>query len=155
MHGGATPRGSESPHFKHGLYSRFARGELAERIAALRQDEERLHDLREVLAVQGALLGEALEREDLGAAAALTEAVSRSIDRYHKHHPPEDGIQFLKIERRIVRPEDIHVTFGDDLTDPAAILAEIDTKLEALHRLGQQHPLEQDRVRIDFPPHNP
>lgn len=88
MHGGATPRGAESPHYKHGLYSRYAAPALAVRIDELRQDEERLHDLREVLALQGALLGEALAQNELTAATALSEAVSRSIDRYHKHNPP-------------------------------------------------------------------
>jgi uncharacterized small protein (DUF1192 family) len=91
MHGGTTPRGTASPHYKHGLYSRYAHTELAQRIADLRQEEERLHDLREVLAVQGALLGEALQREELAAAAALTEAISRSISRYHKDPPPQRG----------------------------------------------------------------
>lgn len=96
MHGGATPRGTASPHYKHGLYSRYAAPALAARIAELREDEERLHDLREVLAVQGALLGEALAQGNLPAAAALSEAVSRSIDRYHKHNPPETSPSVIK-----------------------------------------------------------
>ena len=88
MHGGATPRGTASANYKHGLYSRYASKELADRIDELRQDEERLRDLREVLALQGALLGEALAQNELTAAVALSEAVSRSIDRYNKHNPP-------------------------------------------------------------------
>jgi len=136
MHGGATPRGTESANFKHGLYSRYARTELAARIDEMRLEEVRLHDMREVLAVQAALLGEALAQNELAAATALTEAISRGIDRYHKHHPPEgslddikirinrsiversaDGTTINRIERVIINPHD---------GDPAAIRAEID-----------------------------
>jgi len=122
MHGGATPRGTESPHFKHGLYSRYAAPALAARIAELRQEEDRLHDLREVMAVQGALLGEALQQGDLGAASALTEAISRSIDRYHKHNPPEESpVRFTRIERVIVG------------NDPAQLTVEqLDAKVQEL-----------------------
>ena len=88
MHGGATPRGTASPHYKHGLYSRYAQTDLAAKIDEMRQEEERLRDICEVLSVQGALLGEALAQNELTAAVAITEAISRSIERYNKHNPP-------------------------------------------------------------------
>lgn len=84
MHGGSTPRGQDSPNYKHGLYSQYAREALAEKIRALREQEDLLCDLREVLAVQGALLAEALERQELAVAIPITEALSRSIERFRK-----------------------------------------------------------------------
>jgi hypothetical protein len=38
LHGGATPRGARSPHFKHGRYSRCVPAALAGRLAAARAD---------------------------------------------------------------------------------------------------------------------
>jgi hypothetical protein len=38
LHGGATPRGERSPHFKHGRYSRCVPAALARRLAAARAD---------------------------------------------------------------------------------------------------------------------
>lgn len=40
LHGGATPRGPESPHFRHGRYSSLGATDLGELVAELGQEEE-------------------------------------------------------------------------------------------------------------------
>jgi hypothetical protein len=83
-HGGLSLRGSASPTFKHGLYSKYAKKELADKVEEFRRREERLTDLLEVLALQHTLLAEALERDDLESARVISETISRNIERHHK-----------------------------------------------------------------------
>lgn len=83
-HGGLSLKGRASPTYKHGLYSKYARKELADEIEEFRKREERLTDLLEVLALQHTLLAEALKENDLGSARMISETVSKNIERHHK-----------------------------------------------------------------------
>jgi hypothetical protein len=102
MHGGATPKGEASPHFKHGLYSRWAPKQLAEKIEAMRERADLLHDLAEVLPVQHALLSTALEQGDYAAALVVSEAISRNTERWHRQRGSEPPVRSpQEIDERI------------------------------------------------------
>jgi len=86
LHGGASP-------VKHGLYSAVTNHRLSDRLAQLREDEERLLDLREQIALQTAVIqeylaglteSETLAAEEAKTLAGLVETVSRNIERFHK-----------------------------------------------------------------------
>lgn len=68
-HGGATPVGPDSPHFKTGRYSRHAPTRLAARIDAALQDPA-LMSLKDEAALLSAQIAEVLEVLDLGGLAA-------------------------------------------------------------------------------------
>jgi len=55
MHGGATPSGTESVHYKHGRYAEVFKGELREKFTEIQADGEPLNLLPE-LHVQRTLL---------------------------------------------------------------------------------------------------
>lgn len=60
LHGGASPRGVDSPHYIHGRYTPYASVNLGEKIDRLEGHE--LLDLADELQMQRALIGEYLER---------------------------------------------------------------------------------------------
>lgn len=61
LHGGRTPSGPDSPHFKHGRYAAAFKGQLAEKFEQASADEQPL-DLLPELAVQRSLLAQYVER---------------------------------------------------------------------------------------------
>lgn len=65
MHGGATPAGVASPHFKHGRYSKLLPVRLAAAYEHARTDDDLLA-LREEAAVLQARIGDLLQRVDSG-----------------------------------------------------------------------------------------
>lgn len=78
-HGGLTPRGAASPHFKTGRYSK----DLPTRLAARMQDaltDPKLLDLTEDVALLQARLGEVLEQTERGDVAALWMKVKAAYD---------------------------------------------------------------------------
>lgn len=60
LHGGATPRGADSPHFKTGLYSRYAPAVVRDKLAHFLDADP--FDLTNELALTRALLAEFLAR---------------------------------------------------------------------------------------------
>ncbi len=70
VHGGMTPRGLASPHYKTGRYSRSLPARLASRYEAARQDGDLLA-LREDVALLDARLEDLLARVDTGESGAL------------------------------------------------------------------------------------
>jgi len=60
IHGGATPRGADSPNLKHGRYSPYLKASMQSKLTE-NQDDNPL-DLLPELEIQRALLGEYLER---------------------------------------------------------------------------------------------
>lgn len=61
LHGGKTPGGTDSVHFKHGYYSKVFRGRLAERFAEAHDAGDPL-DLLPELRVQRAILAERINQ---------------------------------------------------------------------------------------------
>lgn len=60
FHGGATPRGADSPHFRHGRYSRYLNQSLQHKLAAV--DDENPLDLLPELSVQRTLFADYISR---------------------------------------------------------------------------------------------
>lgn len=86
LHGGATPSGPDSPHYKHGRYAMAFRGKLAEKFSGAIADEKPLNLLPE-LAVQRSLLEQWIEKvsamndpkiADLRSVSALADDVVRT-----------------------------------------------------------------------------
>lgn len=71
FHGGATPRGEASPHYKHGRYSRYLNQSLQDKLAAV--DDENPLDLLPELQVQRALLADYLNRFSEGMRLGATD----------------------------------------------------------------------------------
>lgn len=78
---------------KHGLYSSVTTHRLTDRLAQLREDEEKLLDLREQIALQAAVIqeylsglqaGESLTAEAAKTLANLIELLSKNVERQHK-----------------------------------------------------------------------
>lgn len=69
-HGGKTPRGVASPHFKHGRYSKALPGRLLERYQEALTDP-RLLELAEEIALIDARLQDVLRRVDTGESGRL------------------------------------------------------------------------------------
>lgn len=61
LHGGKTPSGPDSPHYRHGRYANVFKGQLAEKFSAA-QGEEKPLDLLPELQVQRTLLAQYIER---------------------------------------------------------------------------------------------
>lgn len=74
LHGGATPVGIASPHFRTGRYSRYLPDRLAARYEEARRDPELLN-LTDELAAVDALLGELLGQLDRGESGAAWSAL--------------------------------------------------------------------------------
>ena len=92
LHGGATPRGPDSPHFKHGRYAYAFKGELLERFKRAAIDNRPL-DLLPELAVQRALFetyigrfepGIALSGDDIHNMMAYADSIGRMAERITK-----------------------------------------------------------------------
>lgn len=103
IHGGRTPT-------KHGMYSKFAKGQLAELIEANRTDPG-LTDIREHLAVLAALSQDLLSRKDSGRLGsrdreALARLADRGIDGVRKLTEVEKGLTLT------IRPETFDALVG-------------------------------------------
>lgn len=70
MHGGLTPKGAASPHFKTGKYSKLLPARLRERYHEALEDPKLL-TMREELALTDARLADLLSRVDTGASGKL------------------------------------------------------------------------------------
>ncbi len=70
VHGGATPRGIASPHYKDGRYSKVLPLRLSPRYEASRQDAALL-EMHEEIALVDARLADLLARVDTGESGAL------------------------------------------------------------------------------------
>jgi hypothetical protein len=86
LHGGKTPSGTDSVHFKHGLYSKVFHGRMAERFADADADKTPL-DLLAELKIQRAMLAERIDQvsaqptpkaDDLKSVTFLADAVVRT-----------------------------------------------------------------------------
>jgi Flp pilus assembly protein TadD len=74
VHGGATPRGIASPHYKTGRYSKVLPTRLAARYAEAEHDPQLL-ELRSEISLTDARLADLLVRVDSGESGALWQAL--------------------------------------------------------------------------------
>lgn len=80
-HGGASPSGPASPHFKHGRYSRSLPARLAEHYHDFRANP-RLLSLSDEIAVHQARLAEQLAQVDTGESGATWQQLKQTLDAF-------------------------------------------------------------------------
>jgi len=88
-HGGKTPVGIESVHFRHGRYSKYLPARLAARYSEAQQDPALL-ELRAEIALIDTRLTDVLDRLDKGESGALWEIVSSEFDKFKKAQVVKD-----------------------------------------------------------------
>ena len=81
MHGGKTPRGPASVHFKSGKYSKFLPSRLFAECAAAAQDPELLSRRRDI-ALTEARITDILQRVDTGESGALWRAAQAAMAKF-------------------------------------------------------------------------
>jgi len=127
MHGGSTP-------VKHGLYSKYTKGILADRIEELKNDPA-LTDLREHIALMTALLTDRLEanpqltEETAQGLITIAEKLTRAIERWHKVTYGEKFI--LQVEQVQTLIEQITVIIRQEVQD-AEIVERIARRLQGV-----------------------
>jgi hypothetical protein len=82
FHGGATPRGADSPHFVHGGYSGYIQDQIAEKVRVFENADP--FDLTHELALTRALLADFISRIETPYAASALETISLLVDRIRK-----------------------------------------------------------------------
>lgn len=82
-HGGATPIGATSPHFRSGRYSKYLPERLREKYDLAQQDPEILV-LRDEIALADARLADLLTRVDAGESGALWKELKDLVDQLGK-----------------------------------------------------------------------
>jgi hypothetical protein len=83
LHGGRTPRGPASVHWKGGRYSRHLPARLAAQYEAAAQDPE-LTELRSDIALTDARIIDLLQRVDTGEAGAVWRAAKATLRRVQR-----------------------------------------------------------------------
>ena len=86
MHGGKTPKGVDSPHFKTGRYSKYMPSGLLDTHHEMIQDPQLL-SLRENIALTDTLLANLLPRLDTGESGAAWDMVKKLVKTTkHAYH---------------------------------------------------------------------
>ncbi len=118
VHGGLTP-------VKHGLYSKYTKHRLGDRIQELATDPDLL-DLKQQIAFNLALILNKLEslkdtvsNEDAAILATLSERASRNIERLHKLEHGEKYI--LQVEEVQTVVNQITLIIQQEISDPALV----------------------------------
>lgn len=101
-HGGRTPRGVDSPHFRHGRYSRSMPDQLLEAYEHARQDP-RLLSLREDIAMTDATIAGLLQQLDDEPRPAKDRRIWRQV-----------GAQ-IDLKRRLVASEVRHMVIAGQM----------------------------------------
>jgi len=89
-HGGATPSGTASPHFKHGRYSRNLPARLLSRYEEA-QEDRLLLELREEIALVDAQIVEVVGKADSGDSGWLLKELSKAMVKVRKARRKEDS----------------------------------------------------------------
>jgi hypothetical protein len=89
LHGGKSPKGIESPSFKHGRYSKYLPSRLAARYTEAQQDPALL-ELRAEIALIDTRLTDVLERLDKGESGALWTLIASEFDKFKKAQVVKD-----------------------------------------------------------------
>lgn len=94
LHGGASPRGEESPHYRHGLYSRYENPNAVSHIEAAK-NLSAVQTLEQTIPVMAGILslwmetGIAFDSESYLATTALLGRLTRAVESYEKLTNPE------------------------------------------------------------------
>jgi hypothetical protein len=101
MHGGKTPRGVDSPHFRHGRYSASVPDRLVGRYEKALADEQR-HDLRDEIALAEAKVADLLAGMEHGESARLWLRL-RSLELRARTAPDDRRASILGDMLRLIR----------------------------------------------------
>ncbi len=135
-HGGKTPRGAASPHFKTGRYSRSLPGHLVAAYKRARHDPQLL-SLREEIALTDAMIAELLAQLDDDSPEHTYRRVFRQIRRLidQRRRLVESEVRHIVLAREMLTTEealtlmsavvDVVTRYLPDPTDRAAIAEEI------------------------------
>jgi hypothetical protein len=135
-HGGKTPRGAASPHFKTGRYSRSLPGRL---VAAYEEalSDPRLLSLRDDIALTDAMLMETLSQLDDDTPAAKQRRIFHEVLRLseHRRRLVDSEVKHIVLAREMMTAEEamslmramvaIVTRFLPDPKDRAAIAEEL------------------------------
>lgn len=90
IHGGRTPRGSASPHYVNGRYSKALPERLAARYVEATQDSELLA-LRDEISLTDTLIVDTVEKLDTGGSKAHFLALRQKWDEFQRYEKQGDG----------------------------------------------------------------
>lgn len=105
VHGGKTPGGLASPHWKHGKYSKYLPERLHTRYQEAVNDDDLLA-LRDEIALTRSRITELLERIDAGESGQLWRLLRRELTAFEtaqKDQRVEDAATHLNEIRRLIR----------------------------------------------------
>ena len=131
-HGGKTPRGVASPHFKTGRYSRSLSGQLLNAYEIAQQDPQLL-SLREDIALTDATVAQLLQQLDDESKPAKDRRIWRQI-----------GNQ-IDLKRRLVNSEVRHMVLAQEMIPAEQALALVGAIVEIVK---QYIPDPKDRQAI-------
>lgn len=128
-HGGATPKGADSPHFIHGGYSKYAHAGIADKVAAF-QDADPF-DLTNELALIRALLADFLSRVDMPLAVEAYDTASMLVDRIRKtvesinRIKNDSALTAAEITYLAARAAEVVTRYIDDPSKQAAFIQDL------------------------------
>ena len=131
-HGGATPRGTASPHYRHGRWSKDLPTQLVQRYQEARLDEDLLSLREEVALVDmqiGTLLANPSGQAGQPALGQLVELRRRLVESEIKHRVLTG--QMLAIDNAVALAGALAATVREHVQDPMALEA-IQRDLERL-----------------------
>lgn len=100
FHGGKTPGGIASPHFKTGRYSKYLPARLSDRYHESLTDPDLL-ELRSEIAVLDARMGELIERIDTGESGAAWVAARLALQQYNESELDGDKAKKVAAMRQL------------------------------------------------------
>jgi hypothetical protein len=128
-HGGATPKGADSPHFIHGGYSKYVHQEIADKVIAF-QDADPF-DLTDELALARALLADYMSRVEMPMGADTHDTASMLVDRIRKtvesinRIKNDSALTAAEITYLAARAADVVARYIDDPTQQAAFIQDL------------------------------
>jgi hypothetical protein len=118
IHGGKTPRGPASVHYKTGRYSRFLPSRLFARYQGAVRDRE-LMSLRQDIALTDSRISDILQRVDTGEAGSIWREAQATMARFRREQAKQhiDGMQLAlrRVERLIARGAADYAAWGEIL----------------------------------------
>jgi hypothetical protein len=149
LHGGLTPGGLASPHFKHGRYSRFLPARLTQAYKDAVADPLLL-SLRDEIGLIDSRIADRLSRSVAGESPAnwrvLLEAVDAAISARSLHHESELSLQLAVLKILVTRGTNDDAAWADirELVQERRRLVEAERR----HSIETQRAIPVERVMV-------
>lgn len=101
MHGGNSPKGAMSPHFRHGLYSKYLPKTLGQRLDELAANPM-THDLREQTAILDAVMISNLQEWAAGGGGVVWEDLNKKRTEYMRATARKDTRLMVQIVNEVM-----------------------------------------------------